>query len=110
MNNKVQVAADEDEAKLILEENEREIKRNQEQFKNDLAFIMDSVQGRRFVSHLLDDTGINRLSFTGNSSTFFNEGQRNIGLRLQAMLQEHCPGAYVAMLNERLSRKKLEDK
>ena len=31
---------------------------------------------------MLDATGVNSNSFTGNSTTFFNEGKRQVGLEL----------------------------
>lgn len=68
--------------------------------KNDLVWLMGEARGRRFIWRLLDKAGIYRTSFTGNSTTFFNEGQRNLGLWVQAMLIEHCPEKYFAMLNE----------
>lgn len=55
---------------------------------------------RAYLYDLLAFCGISRTSFTGNSTTFFNEGQRNVGLRIQADLLAHCPDAYVVMLKE----------
>lgn len=52
----------------------------------DILFLMDSVQGRRFMWRLLSRCGVYRLSYTGNSDTYFREGERNIGLWVLAEL------------------------
>lgn len=69
---------------------------------NDLRVVMDSQNGRRFVYSILDFAGINRLSFTGNSNTYFNEGGRNVGLWLKDMLEKNLPDLYLLMLKENL--------
>lgn len=75
-----------------------ELKARQE--VEDLKWLMAHQSGRRYVAKLLEITGIYRSSFTGNSETFFREGQRNVGLRIVGEIHEHCPDAYVKMLKE----------
>ena len=65
-----------------------------------MKFQMSTPAGRRFMWRLLEKTGMYRTSFTGNSTTFFNEGQRNIGLMMNALILQACPEQYLAMLNE----------
>jgi hypothetical protein len=67
---------------------------------NDFRFIVQTPEGRRYVWRLLSATGVFRTSFTGNSTTFFNEGMRNIGLMIMADLNEACPERYQQMMNE----------
>ena len=67
---------------------------------NDLKSVMASPGGRRFMWRLLEKAGIFKSSMTGNSQTFFLEGQRNIGLFLLAQVNEHCLDEYVLMLTE----------
>jgi len=67
---------------------------------HDLRTLMDTVEGRRFVWRLLERAGVFRTSFTGNSTTFFNEGQRNMGLIVLADVHEACADKYVVMMNE----------
>lgn len=50
--------------------------------QEDLRAVMRTVEGRRFIRAQLARCGVWRTSFTGNSETFFREGQRNIGLML----------------------------
>lgn len=72
----------------------------------DFAAVMATEQGRRFIWRLLDETGFQKSSFTGNSATFFNEGMRNVGLKIWADMNEACPDRYVQMLNEARQREK----
>lgn len=67
---------------------------------NDLKSVMATPNGRRFVWRLLEKTGLYKSSMTGNSQTFFLEGQRNIGLYLLAQINDHCLEEYVLMLGE----------
>lgn len=66
----------------------------------DFKWLMSDKRGRRFMWRLLGITGLYRSSFTGNSSTFFNEGQRNIGLMLIAEVNDLTPDSYAIMLEE----------
>ena len=59
-----------------------------DQDKEDFKWLMGSKRGRRIVWRLLERTGVFRTSFTGNSETFFREGQRNVGLMLMAQIHE----------------------
>lgn len=74
--------------------------------KEDLVWLMSMPRGRRFMWRLLERTGIHRSSFTGNSTTFFNEGARNVGLQLQALILAHCAEDYVSMLLEQKDYRK----
>jgi hypothetical protein len=65
-----------------------------------LKQILQSKNGRIYLWDLLAKCGVNRTSFTGNSGTFFKEGERNIGLQVQADIVKFFPDQYVAMLKE----------
>ena len=56
--------------------------------QSSLMSLLKNKEGRWFLLRLLDATGINANSFTGNSHTFFNEGKRQVGLELLARIQE----------------------
>lgn len=66
----------------------------------DLKWLMGHKQGRRFVTRLLDKAGVYRTSFTGNSETFFREGQRNLGLFVLMEVMEVAPEQFAKMLEE----------
>lgn len=68
--------------------------------RDDFKWLMGDGRGRRVMYRLLERTGVFRSSFTGNSETFFLEGQRNVGLMLMAQIHEACPEQYTAMLKE----------
>jgi len=53
---------------------------------------------RRVIWDLMVECKMNELSFTGNSTTFFNEGQRNIGLKIQSKIVKSNPDAYLKMM------------
>lgn len=66
----------------------------------DFKWLMAHKQGRRIMWRMLSMSGVFRSSMTGNSSTFFNEGRRDIGLQLMAEINDHSLDAYVLMLKE----------
>ncbi len=74
--------------------------RRQAQQVEDFKWLMKHEQGRRLMWRWLEFTGVFRTSMTGNSWTFHNEGQRNVGLMLIDSINEHTPDAYVQMLKE----------
>src|SRR5580765_3347308 len=82
----------------------RELIKNEDAFR----YVMGDVRGRNFVWHLLSSTGLYDDSFTGNSSTFYNEGKRAIGLRLIADLENVCPQEFIAMWHEHLVKQSAE--
>lgn len=67
---------------------------------SDLQAIMQSRSGRRFMWGLLSKCGVFQTSFTGNSTTFFNEGRRDIGLQYIKDLNLHCLDEYQQMVRE----------
>jgi hypothetical protein len=69
--------------------------------QSDFVWLMNDKRGRRFIWLMLERTGVFRTSFTGNSTTFFNEGQRNIGLLLLDMINTYAPEQYLTALQER---------
>jgi hypothetical protein len=66
----------------------------------DLRWLMSDKRGRRFMHRLLEAAGIWRSSFTGDNATFFREGERNVGLRFLADVNEAAPERYATMLKE----------
>lgn len=65
-----------------------------------LKRIVENEDSRAWLWDLMAFCGIARSSFTGNSTTFFNEGQRNVGLKIQAELVKHHPDKYITMMKE----------
>ena len=83
------------EAQRLKAENARKT------FVDDIKWLMSSPRGRRIAWWLLEKAGVNRTSFNNSGSVMaFNEGQRNIGLMIQAQIVEMAPEAYMTMLEE----------
>lgn len=66
----------------------------------DVALVLSSIEGRRHYWRMLTTCGIFMSSFTGNNTTFYNEGMRNIGLILLADMNEADPEAYLKCITE----------
>lgn len=65
-----------------------------------LGKVLADADSRYWLWDLLSFCGISRSSFTGNSTTFFNEGQRNVGLKVQGEIVKSFPEQYVSMMKE----------
>tara|TARA_Y100000310_G_C20473910_1_gene711437 strand:+ start:582 stop:902 length:321 start_codon:yes stop_codon:yes gene_type:complete len=65
-----------------------------------LRGLVENRNGRELIWWMLSSAGIYQTSFTGNSTTFFNEGRRAIGLELLDRLISTRPSAYAQMIEE----------
>ncbi len=72
----------------------------------DVNSVMGTPQGKDLIWEVLSLCGIYENQFTGNSSTFFNEGRRSVGIDLIQMLTDADPTLYAQLL---LERAKLEE-
>jgi len=69
---------------------------------DDIKWVMSNKRGRRFMYRQLERAGVWRISFNTNALAMaFNEGGRNEGLRLIALLTTHCMDRYTEMLGEK---------
>ncbi len=75
------------------------------QLDADTREVMSTPTGRRFVNHAVELCHIMKLSFSGNSQTFFLEGERNIGIQLYADINRACPELWDEMRAEDRDRK-----
>jgi hypothetical protein len=66
----------------------------------DWLWLLNSKRGRRILVDLLEVTGVNRTSYTGNSETFFREGRRSVGLHILQQAQTHAPEQYLELIKE----------
>lgn len=68
---------------------------------DDLRWLMANPQGRRIVTRLLDESGVNRTSFNHSGSLMaFNEGRRHVGLFITAEVLQAAPEGYFKLLKE----------
>ena len=65
----------------------------------DVATLLSTRSGRRFFNRLLVAGHMFAPTFTGNNSTFFRDGQREVMLPFLADAQ-NCPDLYLLMLKE----------
>jgi hypothetical protein len=67
--------------------------------------LLKTRAGQDFVWFVLSICDIYGHHFTGNSTTFFNEGKRFVGLEVLALLEEVDPTAYARLLLNRQEEK-----
>jgi hypothetical protein len=96
-----------DEKQVKKNKTRKKIQAEQEQI--DLKTILATAGGRRVIWWILEECGVYRTSFTGNSHTFFNEGKRQIGLMLIEKIFAADPTAYTNMRLEAAERKEGND-
>lgn len=66
----------------------------------DFRAVMETKAGRRFIARLLEEAGVYRTSMTGNAWTYFNEGARNLGLKVLDKVNSHTPDLYPVMMRD----------
>lgn len=88
----------EEQKRQVIERN----RQRREEEINDLRAVLSSASGRRFVWRLLERSGVFRSSFNAvsDSYTAFNEGRRNLGLRVLNDILEADPDAFTLMQRE----------
>lgn len=64
--------------------------------------LLKTKVGKDFIWHVLSLCDLYGSHFTGNSSTFFNEGKRSIGLEVLALLEDVDKTAYPRLLLDRI--------
>lgn len=75
-----------------VKERAQKIKDKDKQEVEDLKAILALPHGQRFIRQLLSDCGEHRSSFhTNNAVMAFNEGTRNVGLKLKALIVRAAP-------------------
>lgn len=71
------------------------------------AAVMGTPEGRLFMDWLLGECGLMRISYSSkfpNETTFFNEGMRNIGIKIFSVIDQHFPKEWLAMREEAKKR------
>jgi hypothetical protein len=63
--------------------------------------LLKGRAGQDLVWFVLDICNLHVGSFTGNSTTFYNEGRRSVGLDILELLQDVGPTAYAQLLLEK---------
>ncbi len=75
------------------------------QQRDDMKWLLADPRGLRiWERYIWGECHQFATSFTGSRSTDFLEGERNIGLKMLADLNEAAPEAYAAILQQRKER------
>lgn len=95
---------DDDRRKRIQDRQEQLIRVRE---YDDIRTVARTPEGRRFIWRIFSMAGVFRSSYTGEAAgTFFNEGNRNIGLKLFDDLMVAKPEAFTQMQREYVSEQK----
>jgi hypothetical protein len=71
--------------------------------KEDLSKMLNDPAGRRVLWRILDQSKLLAPDmFTGNSTTFYNLGKRDLGLWLYNEIMGSEPKAFMTMMDEQL--------
>lgn len=93
-----------------MEERDKQARQALRLLSDDVNRLMSSKSGRRFVLHLLAETNTFGSCFDTNALHMaFKNGERNVGLKLQALIQGSCPDRYFEMLQEHLKNEQRRD-
>lgn len=84
---------------------EKDARLNDAKLLDYVRWVISEPKGRRFMGYLLDYTGILQPSYTPKDAhqTAYNEGRRDVGLRLMLLLRRANPKAYSQIDDERLA-------
>lgn len=93
-------AADEKEVRRA----QREARERRDRELEDVRALMATDEGRRFMARLLRITRVLHDSFTGNSTTFYNEGRRAVGSTVMADISRADPDGFVRLLKDEIER------
>lgn len=76
--------------------------REAEQQGRDVAVLLDQVEFRRFLRRYLARCNVFQSTFTGNSETFFREGQRSIGTTMFGEVMAVAPQRFAQIMAEKM--------
>lgn len=102
MNNRIN--NDEDRQNSLAK---KEAERYDKTVRSEIQSLMSTVEGRKFILDLIfTKCGVLRASFVQKDSmaSAFNEGMRNVGLDLLAMVDRYAPELLLLARREQLDR------
>lgn len=70
--------------------------------QKDLIALLKHASFRRYLKRYLSLTNVFRTTFTGNSETFFKEGQRSVGTTMFGELMDAAPSRFQALMAEKM--------
>jgi hypothetical protein len=91
------------------ERNRRRQARDMARLREAYAAVLNSPDGREVLFDLLNQCGLFRDSFTGNSQTFYNEGRRAAGLYVFKNLCQVNPLAMQILVNHQAEKTRQQE-
>lgn len=79
---------------------QRKDKADAEKLEAAFHWLFEDEKGRRIAWWLLEEAHVFRTSMTGNSQTFFLEGERNVGLKVLDKIMSLSPASFAVMQKE----------
>lgn len=92
-----------------LREQKRRAKDRRAQEIEDIRELLKIPAGRRFLNRMLTISRTFHESFTGNSTTFYNEGKRSIGVTLAKDIALADREAFANLLSEQAEKQEADD-
>jgi len=91
-----------------IRELEKRAKADHERTGNVIRTICSTEQGRRFLWDQLDQCSIFTAIYPSHPNLGAVLGERNVGLRLLALVTEFCPAMFIKMMEETNARRALD--
>ena len=90
---------------------EKDAKLADQQEREFITHLMSTTPGRRWMHNVLEQCHIFSTSYSRDSTTMaFNEGQRDIGLKLLNGVMAACPESYILMMREHNERRSTSER
>ena len=90
-----------DDVNDIRAQNELKRQVDQQRAEQDFNTVVDTPEGRRFVTNLLAECSVYQSTFTGDAlSSAHREGKRSVGLWVLEQFNG-CPDLYIKFLTEK---------
>lgn len=74
------------------------------QWEHDFCKVMSTREGRHVLWRILEFTGPMRDGFTGNSTSFYNQGKQSVGKFVFGEMDRLCFDQYVEARAEAITR------
>lgn len=78
---------------------------NREVLLADIKKVMETPHGKRVLNHILQISGLDKLSFdpANDRNTHFNEGRKYLGSRIRDLMQDADIGLFFETLKDGLT-------
>lgn len=84
-----------------MNESEKEQRRREKEFADDIAWLVDSKRGRRIMWNILVQCGVYSRTLDTNALVMAsNEGKRSVGNSLMGIICQKRPNRFVEMIEE----------